>query len=160
MKRCVLVLFAILAVLPAVGCGTLVNQSPPGSYFNYHGRMRPHRLYGGVRSDGEMFAEHVATVARGEPTGSSSSLSEHDPVTGEWVTRDTTPVAQKTMNAIGITLLFAIDFPLSFVADTIFLPVDVIAQWRRLTGRTSEEEKPKQDEVPPPEGSPPGLSRK
>lgn len=149
MKRGVLVLFAVVLALTAVGCGTMVNQSPPGSYFNYHGRMRPNRLYGGVRSDGEMLAEHITKVARGEPTGSSSSFSEHDPVTGEFVTRDTTPAAQKTLNAIGISLMFAVDFPLSFVADTIFLPVDILAQWKRLTGQMLAEENPKQDEVPP-----------
>lgn len=158
MKRCTLALFAVVAALPAIGCGTFLNHQPPGTYFNYKGQLRPNRLYGGVRTDSEMLTAHVAAVARGEPTGSSSSFSEHDPVTGEWVTRDTTPVFQKTSNAIGIALFFIADFPLSFVADTIFLPVDIIAQWKRLTGRTPAIEKPVQDEVPPPppDGKAPG----
>jgi uncharacterized protein YceK len=129
----------------------MMNQSPPGTFFN-SGAHRPNRLYGGVRRDGELLVNHVAQVARGEPTGSHSSVSEHDPVTGESVWRDTTPVSQKVRNAVGIPLLFLVDIPLSFVGDTIFLPVDIIAQWKRLTGRTPVEEKFKPDEPPPLEG--------
>lgn len=159
MRRCVLSLVVAVLVTVTVGCGTMMNQSPPGTYFN-SGSHRPNRLYGGVRRDGELLVNHIAQVARGEPTGSCSSISEHDPVTGEFVTRDTTPVSQKVMNATVITLFFVADFPLSFLADTIFLPVDFFAQWKRLTGRTYVNEQPKQEVSPQKEGVHPSTHTK
>lgn len=159
MKRGVSVLAALLVALSATGCGTLVNQSSPGTYFNAQGQRRPHRLYGGVRTDGEMVADTVARVAHGESVLSSNSVTEHDPATGEWVTRDTTSTSEKVRNAITMTLFLAADFPLSFVADTLLLPCDIYAQWKRLTSEPPAEN-PKPDELPPTEGSLPLPTKK
>lgn len=148
MNRGAVALVLALAALSATGCGTFMNHQPPGSYFNAHGQRRPDRVYGGVRFDGELVADTVAGIAQGKPVFSSSSVTGHDPATGEWGTRDTTPVSQQVRNAITMTLLLAADFPLSFVADTILLPADLYAQWKRLTGPPVE----KPDDPPPPEG--------
>lgn len=149
MNRGALAVVLVLATIPAVGCGTLVNQSPPGSYFNCRGETRSNRVYGGVRGNGERLGEAVAKIARGDTSGlSSSSVTERDPVTGQSVTRDNTPASEKVMTAIGMTLFFAVDFPLSFVADTVLLPVDAFAQWKRLFGKPPVVEKPRPHESP------------
>lgn len=134
MCRAVCVLVAACAALPAVGCGTLVNQSEPGMYFNADNH-RPYRIYGGVRTDGEHLLKVFTMVARGESVLSSSTVTEHDPATGEYGTRDSTSGPVKVLNAIELTLYFAADPLLSFAADTFLLPWDMSFQWRRLTGR-------------------------
>ena len=149
MKRALFAVVVLFATIPTVGCGTLVNQSPAGTYFNAKGQTRPNRLYGGVRVDCEMVADTAARGARGESVLSSSSTSEHDPVTGEWVTRDTTPTSTKMRNAVTMTLFLAADFPLSFVADTVLLPSDILAQVKRLTSPKPSEAVTKPIELPP-----------
>ena len=53
MRRTLLCTLAAGCLLSAVGCGTLLNQSPKGSFFNVKGEHRPYRVYGGVRTDVE-----------------------------------------------------------------------------------------------------------
>lgn len=54
MRRTLLCTLAAGCLLSSVGCGTFLNQSPKGSYFNVTGTRRPYRVYGGVRTDLEV----------------------------------------------------------------------------------------------------------
>jgi len=103
------------------GCGTLINQSPPMSMLNVTGERRPHRAYGGVRTDVELAKDSVATVLQGEKEYRSMFL---------------------------VPLLIAVDLPLSAVTDTVLLPWDLKAElkWRR-EGKPS----PKVTPAPSPE---------
>ena len=49
-----------LVCLLAGGCGTLKNHAEPGGFLNFDGSSRPHRLYGGVRVDGELIVKNAS----------------------------------------------------------------------------------------------------
>ncbi|HSQ55585.1 MAG TPA: YceK/YidQ family lipoprotein [Gemmata sp.] len=95
MRRTVLIL-ALLAALPC-GSMSVVNHSP---YFcDEAGRERP---YGGVRMGTEAIGGNVRDVARGQVENPRDLFG-------------------RTFG----TMLFVIDLPLSFIADTMWLPHDI-----------------------------------
>jgi uncharacterized protein YceK len=92
--------FAGLALF-AGGCGTLVNHSEPGPILNANG-YTPYRPYGGV-----LVSADAALI------GAGRTVNE-----GEIYDRVSTA-------AFAAGFLF-IDLPLSAIADTILLPLDVV----------------------------------
>ena len=96
--RRMLLLTACLAALSG-GCMTVVNHSP----FFCPDESLLHRPFGGVRGDAEILADNALTVARGQ-------VKEPRELAGL---------------AVG-TALCVIDLPLSFIADAIWLPHDLL----------------------------------
>jgi len=128
MRRGAFALVALFAVLPAVGCGTILsNQRVFGELSDYGLGVREQRVYGGVRSDGEMIGKAWVKWASGD-TDMGGSLWHQSPED-----RYRLP---NVLFVPYVTLYLLVDMPLSLVADTIMLPWDIRAQWRRLTGKT------------------------
>jgi uncharacterized protein YceK len=100
--RSVVIAACAFLALGASGCGTIVNHSEPGSYFNYRGGYPPYRPFGGalVATDGV-----VTNIER---------VWDYE--------KDYEPLQAA---AVAAAFLF-IDLPLSAVADTILLPFDVV----------------------------------
>ena len=136
------VLVVLLASISVVGCGTMVNQSEKGSYLNHEERYRPHRIYGGVRVSAEALADPYRKMATGEPVDLLRTHSLHSVENGEPVETDLTTIGEKASTLTTYTLLWSISIPLSLVADTIFLPFDAWAQFKRLTGVRTGERQP------------------
>jgi uncharacterized protein YceK len=113
-----------LLVVPLVlvgGCGTLVNQSEPGTTLNAYGTVTPYRPYGGVRHTA------MAMTQPGMP----------DPFTalGMAAKHMVHPPDRQFIPVWPIDLFVAfqwLDLPVSAAADTILLPWDVV---RTLQGR-------------------------
>lgn len=126
MKRAAFTFVALFATISAVGCGTLSNQHALG-IFTYGLEKRDQRVYGGVRSDGEKIGDLLVKDAR----------SEGEPTALIWIV----PC---------MTLFYLSDMPLSFLADTLLLPWDIRAQWKRLTDEKATEVQPPPAEVSSP----------
>ena len=95
-------MLCVLAGLAALsgGCMTVVNHSP----FFCPDEAKRDRPYGGVQGDAEMIVDGALTAARGQ-------------------VNDPRELAGLTFG----TVLCVIDLPLSLIADTLWLPHDVLA---------------------------------
>jgi uncharacterized protein YceK len=102
------------------GCGTFLNQQPPGSMSNIDGERRPYRAYGGVRTDLDFATQSLGILIRGEHQYGYAFL---------------------------VPLFIAADLPFSAVADTLLLPWDLKGEikWRR-DGRPSPKVTPQSPE--------------
>jgi uncharacterized protein YceK len=114
--------------LSAAGCGTLANQSEPGWLTAEPGHA-PHQPYGGVGLDLKAARDLVSKTGGDDKT--------YDPY---WNT------------VVGCCFL-AVEFPLSAVADTLFLPFDAAytlrrgdrdewAEWRQRAGVPADQKAP------------------
>lgn len=106
------------------GCGTLLNQSPPGSMFNSDGSRKSQRPFGGIWSDLETLGNTYKEAFRGEKT----------------------PRQTATM-ILFCPLMVAVDLPLSTIGDTILLPWDAKATILRLRGNQEKPNAIPQNEV-------------
>lgn len=115
-------LFGLFVACFSSGCGSLLNQSPPGAMFNIDGERRPYRAFGGVRTDVELCSGTFGAVLRGE---------------------------QSASRYLFLPLMLAVDLPLSAVTDTVLLPWDLRAsiQWHR-DGKPSPKVKPRPEPDP------------
>jgi uncharacterized protein YceK len=103
-RQAILLLWAILMIVPANGCGSFLNQglAPGGN------NSSAHRLYGGVRTDLHLLGDAVV-----------------DPVTNAVAGRPTE--AGRGAIVLPFALAFcAVDLPMSAAVDTATLPLDLL----------------------------------
>jgi uncharacterized protein YceK len=109
--------WAIVVCVLACGCGTAMNLWRPCSGGAAH-LPEPYRIYGGVRADVEM----AAAALQAAPDATKEA--HHSPQ----------PIGQALVAAC-----CAVDLPLSCVADTLTLPLTIVAA---LNSRHHESEPP------------------
>lgn len=134
MRRATFAVVVLLATIPAVGCGTMSNQSELVTYGNR--TWGGHRVYGGVRADVELLTTPVFPKA----------ATPDEPADDRYA-------AVLTVAKVFIQSVYLIDLPLSLVGDTILWPVDTAAQVRRFNSAEPVEPPPVEETAKPPAGA-------
>jgi uncharacterized protein YceK len=130
-RRTAILLAVAMATAPG-GCGTIYNLAPETPTKLGQPERRPLWIYGGVANDARYGADVISyPFTQAEP-------SQHGALKWMLITGLSTGYATKA---------WGVDMPLSFVTDTLTLPITIPATIKKLSG---DDHQPEPNPVPGP----------